>query len=433
MITLRKSLVLITLILFSIATEAQIKSGTVSIGSGSTQMDLTITMNTNTSVVSYSIEGPASRWFAIGFGASSMSTSAYTIVSNVSSAISKEYNQAYHAAPILQATQNLINVVGTTAGGFKTYTFTRAMNTGDANDFIFTSATSSINIIWAYGATTTMSQHQSRGTTNIVLSNICNIPTTVLSVQNICMGDSALIFGKYEHIAGDYWDSLQTSIGCDSIVMQKLNVGQGFGQQLADTTLCQNDSIQIFGKWISQAGTYYDSLSSMYGCDSIYSITVHHIQIDTQVYISNNQLNAAYAFADHYQWYNCSNNQAINGANYTTFQPQQNGNYKVEIFSLGCDAISACHAVNWVGIESANKPNIQIGPNPTYNRLNITLPSGYPNSLIEIYSIDGQLMFVKNLNTAINVLDITNLASGMYTYRIYSKESIISLGKIIKK
>jgi hypothetical protein len=278
-----------------------------------------------------------------------------------------------------------------------------------------------------------MSQHQSRGTTNIVLSNICNIPTTVLPTQNICMGDSALVFGKYEYLAGDYWDSLQTSIGCDSIIMQKLNVGQGFSQQLADTTICQNDSIQIFGKWISQAGIYYDSLSSMYGCDSIYWITVHHIQIDTQVFIANNQLNSAYAFASNYQWYDCSNNQAINGANYLSFQPQQNGSYKVEIFSLGCVAISACHTVNWVGIEGAIKPDIQIGPNPTYDRLNITLPSDYPNSQIEIYSIDGQLIFAKNLNTSINVLDFTNVSPGMYTYRIYFEGTIISLGKIIKK
>ena len=81
---------------FSSIVNGQIKSGSVSIGSGTTQMDMTVTMNTNTSTVSFSITGPASRWFAFGFGASSMSTSAYTILSNASAQIAKEYNQAIY-------------------------------------------------------------------------------------------------------------------------------------------------------------------------------------------------------------------------------------------------------------------------------------------------------------------------------------------------
>ena len=433
MTVLYKSLLLIIVLSLTLSSKAQIKSGSISIGSGSTQMDLAISLNTNTSVVSFSITGPASRWFAYGFGASSMSTSAYTLIANVGSAIPKEYNQAYHAAPIFQSVQNLSTVVSTSSGGFKTYTFSRAMNTGDADDFVFTGATTSINIIWAYGSNMVMAQHQSRGTVTLTLSNSCNIPLTVLPIQYICSGDSALIFGEYESISGDYWDTLQTNIGCDSIIKQTLNVGQEYMFQLTDTVICQNDSIFIFNKWISQGGIYYDSLSTTQGCDSIYFINVSHILIDTQVFISNNQLNAAYAYADHYQWYNCNTNLAISGANSLSYQPVQNGSYKVVITSLGCVDSSLCHSINWVGINNANAFDIQLGPNPVISKLNITIPDHFSNSSIEIYSIEGQLIYTQKLKLQSNTLDLSQLATGMYAYRLYSNSEIISFGQLLKK
>jgi len=421
------------LLAFSSIVNGQIKSGSVNIGSGATQMDMTITMNTNTSTVSFSITGPASRWFAFGFGASSMSTSAYTILANASAQIAKEYNQAYHAAPVLQTTQNLANMSSSTSGGAKTYTFTRPMNTNDANDYLFTTATSSISLIWAYGYTTTLAQHASRGVTTIVLSSICNIPITNLPLELICQGDSALIFGNYETNAGIYWDTLQSVNGCDSVLMQSLSVGQDFALQLPDTNLCFGDSIQLFGSWINQAGLFYDSLTSIHGCDSVNSIQVHMIQIDTQVYISNNQLNAAYAYADHYQWYDCQNNQVISGANNMSFQPLQNGSYKVEITSLGCMATSSCHAVSWLGIANPTNNDIHIWPNPVRNQLFVDLDNKLGLCFIEIYSIDGRKVGHFNLESDQNSIELSYLKSGFYIYQLKNEGGTLITGRFTKE
>lgn len=420
------------LLLLTLNTSAQIKSGSVTIGSGTTQMDMTIAMNTNTSEVSFSITGPASRWFAYGLGSSTMSGSAYTIVANVSSSIPKEYNQANHAAPILQTIQDLNNMVSINNGATKTYTFTRAMNTGDVNDYVFTNSTTTINLIWAYGSSTTMAQHASRGTSSITLSNICNIPVTNLQPILICQGDSAMIFGSYENTAANYWDTLQTAIGCDSVLMQSLAIGQDFNSPQTDTNLCFGDSIQLFGKWVSQAGIYYDSLTSIYGCDSINSVRINVIQIDTQVYVSNNKLYAAYAFADHYQWYDCQNAQAIAGANSLSYQPLQNGSYQVEISNFNCIARSSCHTVNWTGINSMKNEDVSLSPNPVNDKLKVKLP--YENQLyqFEIYTIDGRKLKSLTLTSSTNIIDLSKLKSGMYIYKIRNNNNYIKTGRFIK-
>jgi len=426
-------IILAVLCTISLNLTAQIKSANVTIGSGTTQMDMTITVNTNTSIVDFSITGPSSRWFGIGFSASSMGTNAYTILSNIALGNPTEYNQVYHALPALQTSQNLSNISSTTNGGFKTYTFSRAMNTADANDFVFTSSTASINLIWAYGASTTLAQHAQRGTANITLVDMCNIPNTNLPAVSICMGDSTIIFGNYENQAGNYVDTITTSNGCDSVIIQNLIVEQAFTQQLTDTVLCYGDSLLIFGNWITDSGIYYDSLQSVNGCDSIYYINVNKIQIDTTVYASATQLNAAYAFAHAYQWYDCATSMAIAGANLMSFMPTQNGSYKVKITSFTCIETSFCHNVNWfVGIDNSSTSNIKISPNPVSNQLLIELPEGKFNYKLIIYSSNGQQIKELVLNSMYNSIDLSSLSAGVYIYQIYDNTKMIKASRFIK-
>jgi hypothetical protein len=427
-----KYTIIFALILSVISLKAQINSGTTSIGSGATQMDMTITVNSNNSTVSFSITGPASRWFGFGFAASSMSSGAYTILANVSSGNPMEYNQVNHSAPNLQTTQNLSSITSSTNGGFKTYTFTRPMNTNDANDFVFLSTTTSINLIWAYGNSTSMSQHAGRGTASITLTNACNIPTTNLPPISICAGDSAMIFGNYVNQAGTYYDSLTTTIGCDSVITQSLVVNQSSSNTI-DTTICSGDSIMIFGNWISQQGLYTDTTQSSLGCDSIINYNVSTILIDTTVYISNNTLNAAFAFANSYQWYDCQTNQAISGATSMTYSPTQNGNYKVEIFTSYCSRMSSCHSINWVGIETIENNSIKITPNPVEDNLFINIVDNTTIYKITILSIDGRIILEQNLNSNMNALNLSTLQSGMYIYKIESLEGKIKSNRFIKK
>lgn len=58
------------------------------------------------------------------------------------------------------------------------------------------------------------------------------------------------------------------SYGCDSIVNVLVNHGQSIETENTET-ICENDSIYIIDEWLSLAGNYADTLSSISGCDSI--------------------------------------------------------------------------------------------------------------------------------------------------------------------
>ncbi len=88
----------------------------------------------------------------------------------------------------------------------------------------------------------------------------------------ICQGDSILIFGTYQTTAGIYTDSLSTANGCDSIETVILTVNPPYSGSLPGMRLCPGDSTLIFGKYESVLGTYYDTLQTGIGCDSVVSI-----------------------------------------------------------------------------------------------------------------------------------------------------------------
>jgi len=90
---------------------------------------------------------------------------------------------------------------------------------------------------------------------------------------SICQGDSMLLGGAYQTTAGDYVDSLSSAYGCDSIVSTTLTVHPVVTNSVT-AIICQGDSMMLGGAYQRTAGSYVDSLSSAYGCDSIVSTTL---------------------------------------------------------------------------------------------------------------------------------------------------------------
>lgn len=91
---------------------------------------------------------------------------------------------------------------------------------------------------------------------------------TLPSIE-ICVGDSALIFGAYADTTGWYVDSAQTASGCDSVSVQQLLVFEQLQTQLTSFQICNGDSVLIFGVYRDTAGLYTDTLTSSAGCDSV--------------------------------------------------------------------------------------------------------------------------------------------------------------------
>jgi hypothetical protein len=91
--------------------------------------------------------------------------------------------------------------------------------------------------------------------------------------DSICVGNSYNFNGKLLTAKGIYYDSLQTISGCDSVIELILTVNPTYFIQISDS-FCVGDSYNFNGKLLTAKGIYYDSLQTIFGCDSIIELTL---------------------------------------------------------------------------------------------------------------------------------------------------------------
>ncbi|MEL6639673.1 MAG: hypothetical protein AAFR05_23200, partial [Bacteroidota bacterium] len=113
-----------------------------------------------------------------------------------------------------------------------------------------------------------------------VLSQLATVGYT--STTNICPGDSLFLAGAYQLTAGTYTDSLTTTNGCDSVILTTLAIWPAY-QDTVFVELCEGGSITAGGAIQTTSGIYFDSLQTTSGCDSIIvtDLTVHPVYRDT--------------------------------------------------------------------------------------------------------------------------------------------------------
>ncbi len=107
------------------------------------------------------------------------------------------------------------------------------------------------------------------------------LPAYFLQIDtSFCAGDSIFAGGEYRKTTGNYYDSLYNYIGCDSVIKTSLVVNDTFyfANQIG---ICTGDSLFAGGSWQKTSGVYYDSLLTLTGCDSILrtDLTVYDIQV----------------------------------------------------------------------------------------------------------------------------------------------------------
>ncbi|MFN8282019.1 MAG: gliding motility-associated C-terminal domain-containing protein [Chitinophagales bacterium] len=219
-------------------------------------------------------------------------------------------------------------------------------------------------------------------------------PTKDSIQRSVCDGDTVTINNKNYFTAGNYTDTLRNSLGCDSILFIKINIGQktfgdsvtlyfcdGDSYTLPDSTLTFTHSISFYlglvnsngcdsliyydiifnpsytktidtaicagnvyqlpnGNNVSISGNYIDSFTTIHGCDSI--ITTNLFVKDTlqPLNLGNDQLICAddsivlllnYPQYANYVWQDNSNQ-----ANYTI---KKDGIYYVKVYD-GCTETS---------------------------------------------------------------------------------------------
>jgi hypothetical protein len=146
----------------NVSTAQTKSSGIVTLNS---LMTLKIDKNSTTSTVTITLTGPSDRWFGIGFNSLSMANGTdclYYSTLFVDSVITGQ------SAPTTDASNEWTVSSNTVSGTTRTLVLTRNF-VGGTGDYAFVYNDNNLNIIWAYGSGTSMSQHAgtARGSSNL--------------------------------------------------------------------------------------------------------------------------------------------------------------------------------------------------------------------------------------------------------------------------
>ena len=105
----------------------------------------------------------------------------------------------------------------------------------------------------------------------VVCFESCSACPIIANTLVVTECDDYFWSGNLYDSSGDYSDTLQTSLGLDSIISLDLTIYDSY-DSLISVTAC--DSYDWNGTTYSQNGTYYDSLQNVTGCDSTITLNL---------------------------------------------------------------------------------------------------------------------------------------------------------------
>ncbi len=161
-------------------------------------------------------------------------------------------------------------------------------------------------------------------------------------------------------------------------------------------------------------------LQNAAGCDSLVTLDLEIIEVDVDVELEDNTLEAEEDDDATYQWLDCNDNfSAIDGETDAEFTPEASGDYAVQVTIDGCTDTSDCYTVTSTsGIDDLDAQyDIQLFPNPTKNNLRLSL-EGIDVVDIMLFDIQGKVLMQKSGLLNQDMIHLSNYVAGTYFVRI---------------
>lgn len=191
--------------------------------------------------------------------------------------------------------------------------------------------------------------------------------------------------------SGTYFDTLSTQNGCDSVLAYQLQINRS---NLDTITINSCEAyLSPSGRYTyRQSGFYRDTLATNQACDSILAINFLLTEIDTSLSIGFGQLSSNQNSAQ-YQWLDCNAGfSPIAGATSQSFQASSNGRYAAEITLNNCVDTSNCALINDIGLPTALSSGIRVYPNPFNRLINLEIPPSEASVLVQLTDLQGRLI-----------------------------------------
>lgn len=164
----KTSLLIALLAVMQLTFAQQRETALTTIGS----MKVKINLDQATSLATITLMGPSTKWISIGLSTSTMATNK-DVITYGTSLLDQHFTSNGHVAPTTDTTNDLTLVSNTVSGTTRTVVMTRPFSTGDAKDYTFTYAMTSLGIVWAVGPSTTVTaEHSTFGTKTLTFADV---------------------------------------------------------------------------------------------------------------------------------------------------------------------------------------------------------------------------------------------------------------------
>lgn len=261
-------------------------------------------------------------------------------------------------------------------------------------------------------------------------------PQRTFFEQTICAGDTVMWRGQLLTREGTYYDTLQTEAGCDSVLSFFLNVLE----PAVDTIrldICGQEEYAFGSFLIDSSGVYTDTLTNRLGCDSIVTLDITFEQAPSNLVTVGGILMSANIDNARYQWVNCRDTSAIPEATTQFFIPEVNGSYAVIIETDECTYLSECFEMN-VGVTSTNRLDIsqEIGlfPNPVREQFRLDLGDWAGRRFNwSIVDMQGRRLAGDTERLEANHrIDVQQLPPGLYWLRLQTEEGHLARLRFVR-
>lgn len=96
---------------------------------------------------------------------------------------------------------------------------------------------------------------------------------TTVFFDTICSNQTVIFNGNALSISGSYYDTFINNVGCDSLIIYNLFV-KAISNYNFTITKCNNTPYNFNGNFIDSSGVYKDTLKNIFSCDSIITLTL---------------------------------------------------------------------------------------------------------------------------------------------------------------
>ncbi len=145
----------------------------------------------------------------------------------------------------------------------------------------------------------------------LALSLTVNNPSASATSGTLCNGNNFVFNTKTYSSAGTFYDTLVNYVLCDSIITITVINGSGSASAFSHTT-CSNNPYYFHNQFLSVSNNYNDTIPNYVGCDSIITLTLNVLPTSSSAYSDTICGNQFYSFNNH--------NLTIGGTYFDTLQ-----------------------------------------------------------------------------------------------------------------